>query len=85
VNSFDRQTCKACGRPDKFDFTVPDDVWAAVVPAFLRNRVVCLTCFDDFARAAAVDYSGAIRTLYFAGDRASFTFEVRSAVTVDDA
>jgi hypothetical protein len=27
-----RQTCKACGRPNKFDFHVPDKVWAAVVP-----------------------------------------------------
>jgi hypothetical protein len=25
-----RQTCKACHRPDKFDFNVPDDVWGRV-------------------------------------------------------
>lgn len=77
-----RQTCKACGRPDKFDFSLPDDVWAAVVPADLVNRVVCLGCFDEYAREAGVDYSGVLSTLYFAGDRAAFVFKVESSVAV---
>jgi hypothetical protein len=78
----DRQTCKACGRPDKFDFSVPDRLWAAVVPPALLERVVCLGCFDEFAREAGVDYSGELTTLYFAGDQAAFVFRTESAASV---
>jgi hypothetical protein len=77
-----RQTCKSCGRRDKFDFNVPDSLWAAVVPTEFRNRVVCLACFDDFAREAGVDYSRDLTTLYFAGDRAAFVFKVESSASV---
>ena len=77
-----RQTCKACGRPDKFDFHVPDKVWAAVVPPELVNRVVCLFCFDEFARQKGVSYADHVGLLYFAGDRGSFTFVVEHAVDV---
>ena len=75
-----RQTCKVCGRPDKFDFTVPDDVWRRVVPPSFQNRVVCLYCFDDFAREAGESYADAISTLYFAGDSAVLTFQTVGAV-----
>ena len=78
-----RQTCKVCGRADKFDFSVPDDVWASVVPGEFRERVVCLACFDEFARQARVDYAPYLGSLYFAGDRAVFTFEVTSASLVE--
>ena len=27
-----QQTCKVCGRPDKFNFHVPDAVWEWIVP-----------------------------------------------------
>ena len=77
-----RQTCKACGRLTKFDFDVPDDVWAAVVPADLRNRVLYLYCFDAFASDVSVRYADKLRALYFAGDAASFEFQVTSAVDV---
>jgi hypothetical protein len=77
-----RQTCKACGRQDKFDFSVPDDVWASVVRPELVNRVVCLACFDEFAREKGVDYAGALTTLFFAGDRAVFVFKVESFTSV---
>lgn len=30
-----RQTCKVCRQPHKFDFQVPDELWAAVVPEHL--------------------------------------------------
>ena len=78
-----RQMCKACGREDKFDFHVPDDIWKAVVPVRFRNRVLCLNCFDDYARRRQVDYAACLRTLYFAGDRAVFTFSTVSAVSLD--
>lgn len=77
-----RQTCKVCGQPDKFDFSVRDDVWARVVPAGHRSHVVCLYCFDEFAREKGVPYADAINTLYFAGDRAVLTFQAVRAVDV---
>jgi hypothetical protein len=79
-----QQTCKVCGRPDKFDFHVPDDIWNEVVPAEFRRKVVCLACFDDFARQRDVEYASHLHTLYFAGGRASFQFEVVSAATIAD-
>jgi len=57
-----RQTCKACGGEDKFDFHVPDGAWKGVVLAHLHNRVVCLNRFDDYARRRQVDYSACLRT-----------------------
>lgn len=78
-----RQRCKACGREDKFDFNVPDEVWAAVVPEELRKRVVCLACFDRFAAELGIDYARSLRALFFAGDRASFEFRPLWAVTVE--
>lgn len=77
-----QQTCKVCKRPDKFDFDLPDDVWAEVVPHAYRNRVVCLACFDEFAREAGVEYAAHLRALYFAGDRAAFAFNVVSWANV---
>jgi hypothetical protein len=70
----DRQICKVCGRPDKFAFKVCDKTWEAVVPPPLRNKVVCLPCFDDMADMAGVDYTKSLKKLYFAGDRAQFIF-----------
>lgn len=74
MNDPQRQTCKVCLRPDKFDFHVPNEVWAAVIPPEFRNRVVCLACFDDFAYGAGVSYAPMITTIFFAGDAASFEF-----------
>ena len=70
-----QQTCKVCGRPDKFNFDVPDDIWAAIVPAAFRDRVVCLSCFDEFAAIKGTDYTAHIKQLYFAGEHVSFQFE----------
>lgn len=64
-----QQRCKACWRADGFDFNVPDETWIAVVPEALRNRVVCLACFDHFAEERAVEYAPHIQTLHFAGER----------------
>jgi hypothetical protein len=52
-----RQTCKSCGRPDKFNWKVPDAVWAAVVPPSLRSLVLCLSCFDKFATERDIVYA----------------------------
>lgn len=74
------QTCKACGYRDKFDFTVPDEVWKAVVPPRLQNRVVCLSCFDNLAHLQGINYAAHISVLYFAGDGATLRFHTASAV-----
>jgi hypothetical protein len=74
-----RQTCKVCGRPDKFDFHVSNEIWEAVVPPPFQNRVVCLFCFDSFAYEKNIKYSTEIDTLYFAGDQATFTFQTLSS------
>lgn len=84
-NRMIRQTCKACLRPDKFDFHVPDDVWAAVVPPTLINRVVCLDCFDRFAREKNIPYAHCLDTLYFAGDQAVMMFRTVTANTPEAA
>lgn len=77
-----QQTCKVCSQPDKFNFYVPDEIWAAIVPKKFRQRVVCLYCFDEFAREARIDYAEHLSTLVFAGNQASFEFRVSSGVSV---
>jgi hypothetical protein len=69
-----QQRCKVCGCRDKFDFHIVQDVWQKVVPPRFQNRVVCLACFDDFAKEKEIDYSGSLTALYFAGHKASFQF-----------
>lgn len=70
-----RQTCKVCGRPDKFDFGVSDDDWSQVVPLPYRHLVVCLACFDLFAMVAGHQY--ALTRLCFVGDQGVWECEVR--------
>ena len=74
-----RQTCRVCNCKDKFNFHVPDEVWEKIVPSEFRNRVVCLSCFDEFARERKIDYSESLDVLYFAGDQATFKFQTVSA------
>jgi len=75
------QRCKVCGKRDKFNFSVPDEVWKAVVPKPFQNRVVCLACFDAFASMRGIDYADAIRSeVYFEGDKASFVLRIVSRV-----
>ena len=76
-----RQLCGACGRPDKFVYRVPDEIWQRVVPSALRNRVVCLVCFDDFAAMRRVNYASRLTlSLRFEGDAATLDFQIRRAV-----
>lgn len=79
--SFQHQTCKSCGNRDKFNFHVTDEIWRAVVPTYLQNRVVCLACFDDFAHIRGINYAAHVSALYFAGDGAALEFQVASAAT----
>ena len=76
---FKRQRCRVCKCQDKFNFYVPDGIWREVVPHEYQDTVVCLSCFDEFARERNVDYSDVIELLYFAGSQASFKFQTVSA------
>jgi hypothetical protein len=79
LSHFKRQHCSVCSCEEKFNFHVPDDLWEKVVPEAYRQKVVCLSCFDSFARDRDVNYANAIGDLYFAGDKASLKFEPESA------
>lgn len=81
--SLQHQTCKACGNRDKFDFDVSDEIWRAVVPIHLQNRVVCLSCFDDFAQLRSINYAAHVSALSFAGDGAALVFRPVSGAAVD--
>ena len=74
-----QQTCKVCGRPDKFDFHIPDAIWCSIVPEQYQTRVVCLYCFDEFAQATDTRYAAHLSELYFAGKRATFHFATKWA------
>ena len=69
-----RQTCRLCGRPDKFNFHVPDSIWQAAVPLPFADGVVCLFCFDALAEARCVEYGHSLEDLWFAGDQAVLRF-----------
>jgi hypothetical protein len=81
-SGFKRQRCRVCKCEDKFNFYVRDEVWREIVPPEYQNKVVCLPCFDEFARKQNVDYSQSIRVLYFAGRQASFKFQTVSAQSI---
>ena len=80
MNANSRQRCKFCDRPDKFNFDVPDEVWARAVPPPFNNGVLCLFCFDAFAEARGVEYASSLDSLWFAGDKAVFEFSAKQKV-----
>jgi hypothetical protein len=79
-----QQKCKVCGRVDKFNYNVPDEMWRAIVPHSFQNNVVCLSCFDDFASETGIGYTCALQSLFFAGRKACFEFKVKQALQVDE-
>jgi hypothetical protein len=82
LRRFKRQKCSVCHCEDKFNYYVPDELWCEIVPPANHRKVVCLPCFDAFARRQGIDYADSIETLYFAGDQASFKFQTVSAQDV---
>src|SRR5262245_63292155 len=79
-----RQTCKVCRCPDKFDFSVPDEMWKRVVPLEYQQGVVCLDCFDAFASERQIDYSDSIDLFYLAVTRQPLNFKLFLRPTVRD-
>jgi len=57
-------------------------MWKEVVPVEYQNKVVCLSCFDKFAREKQVHYSDSLEVLYFVGDQATLKFQTVSAQNV---
>ena len=49
--SLKNPTYKVCHRIDKFDFFVPDEIWESIVPKEYQDHIVCLSCFDEFAKS----------------------------------
>ena len=79
ARDFKRQKCGVCKCQDKFNFHVPDKLWRQVVPKEYWSKVVCLQCFDEFARTKEINYAQSIETLYFAGNQATFKFQTVSS------
>lgn len=79
LRNFKRQQCAICRCQEKFNFQVPDNLWERVVPEEHRARVICLSCFDNFAQAKNIPYSQNITDLLFVGDKAAVAFETKSA------
>lgn len=70
------QRCKVCGQTTGYCFQVPNDVWAAVVPRRWVGLVVCLWCFDRFAKEREVDYSTSLSDMIFIGEKGNFHLEI---------
>ncbi len=51
-----RETCKICYHANAVGFTVPDEVWRAVVPEAHRESVVCLPCFTRLADERGIEW-----------------------------
>lgn len=49
-SGFKRQRCRVCKCEDKFNYYVPDALWREIVAEEYQDKVVCLPCFDEFAR-----------------------------------
>jgi len=79
LKGFRRQRCRVCECEEKYNFHVSDEIWEKVVPKQFQTRVVCLSCFDNFARQRDVDYSHSINDFSFVGDKAAVEFEPKSA------
>jgi hypothetical protein len=47
--------CKRCQRRNVIGFSVPDEIWEAVVRE--RWNVLCAACFDEEAQSVGVEYS----------------------------
>ena len=76
----ERQFCKVCGKRDKFDFHVPNELWFRIVPEAYHKNVVCIACFDSFALARGIDYVQELKEVYFAGDRGIAIFTLAKAI-----
>lgn len=44
-----REICKLCHQVNRVGFSVPDSIWNEVVPEYVRQSVVCLSCFTRMA------------------------------------
>jgi hypothetical protein len=72
-----QQSCKVCGRSDKFNYNVRDELWKKVVPVKFHNKVVWNALIGWPLKN--VDYADSINTLYFVGNQAAFTFQTVAA------
>lgn len=62
-----RETCKRCWRENPIGFSVPDEMWRAVVPARHIDNVLCPVCFDRYATKRGIDWTGQCEFFAVAG------------------
>lgn len=62
-----RETCKRCWRENVVGFSVPNEMWRAVVPARHMTNVLCLSCFDLYATRRGIDWTGGCEFYAVAG------------------
>lgn len=55
-----RERCAACQRISPVSFSVPNDMWHAVVHVSLANSILCLSCFIDRADEKCVPWDKTI-------------------------
>ena len=55
-----REICKICYHPNPVGYSVPDEIWLAVVPPALREHVVCLSCFTRLADEKLIPWDQSI-------------------------
>ena len=49
------QSCGCCIRQQRFEFGVPDEEWAKVVPDEMRDCALCIECYLRFATLAGIE------------------------------
>ena len=59
--------CVVCEEIPRFDYTVSDHTWLAIVPPRHRHDVVCLPCFDRLAVKASIPIAHDIQRVQFTG------------------
>lgn len=42
--------CSICGNHTNFDYTINDNIWEKIVPAEIKQDVVCLDCLDKLLK-----------------------------------
>ena len=57
IMAVSREICRWCYHVNAVGFSVPDEVWAAVIPEGAQNSVVCLSCFTRLGDEKQIDWA----------------------------
>jgi len=56
-----REICKICFSPNSVGFTVPDDIWEAVISKEYNVNITCLRCFTRLADEKLIEWDKDIK------------------------